>query len=74
MNLQIEVGDGRRIIDTAGFKIYGSDTELRQIADAIETALRDGMVQGWVGVGVIDSNSVFPFNGRDNIPSKFWDK
>jgi len=73
LNIQIEAKGSRRIIETDGFKIYGSDVELKQIADSIQVALAYGLVQGWVGVGA-DSNApdAFPFNGS-NIPTKDWE-
>ena len=73
MNIQIEIkNESRRILDEKGFKIYGSDTELRAIADAIYAALGNGLVTGWVGIGEHDKKTAFPNNGIPNLPTKSW--
>ena len=74
MQLTFEVNNGRRVLKTNGFKIYGSDIELRQIADAIQAALGKGLVQGWVGIGDHDKTTAFPNNGIPTLPSKQWDE
>ena len=73
MNIQIEVSGNRRTIDTGGVKVYGSDVELKEIADAIYEALHAGLVLGWVGVGADrKAKDVFPFNGKQNVPTNKW--
>ena len=72
MDIKIEVDNSRVEIGADGIKIYGSAEELRQIAEAIEEALRKGLVQGWVGVGIVNPKTVFPFNGLPTVPTKAW--
>lgn len=73
MNLLIEAGENRKELKEDGLKIYGTNVELREIADAIEKALREGLVQGWVGVGTLaGSPNVFPHNDVRVIPVKKW--
>lgn len=68
----IEV-DGRRRTLSAGLKVYGNSQDLTELRDAITEALNAGLVQGWVGVGVIDDeHTVFPHPGKDGIPTKDW--
>jgi len=70
--LIVEV-DGRRRTLSTGLKVYGTAEDLAELRDAITEALNCGLVQGWVGAGVIDDpGSVFPHDGKDGIPVKDW--
>lgn len=72
MNLLIETKETRREVKD-GFKLYGSDTELREISDAIRKALSEGLVQGWVGIGtLVGDKYVFPNNDTRIIKTKTW--
>ena len=65
--------DGRRRTINSGLKVYGTAQDLAELRDAITTALNAGLVQGWVGAGMIDDpKTVFPYNGKDGIPLKDW--
>ena len=67
MNIQIEVEGKRRTI-SSGLKVYGTAADLEELRDAITTALNCGLVQGWVGIGLLpDDRTTFPYNGKDGI-------
>lgn len=72
MNLHIEVEDNRRVITQSALKIYGTAEELTKIRDAIQDALDNGLVLGWVGVGAVDKETVFPNNGKQDVPTTVW--
>lgn len=73
MQLQIEVKGQRRIVDTPGFKIYGTKEELEEIRRSVDIAINSGLVIGWVGIGTVDDpKTVFPFNGKPDVETKGW--
>ena len=49
MKLIIETLNQRREINT-GFNLYGSAEDLREVKEAIDSRLRDGMALGWVEI------------------------
>ena len=63
MKIIIESEGSRRLINS-NFRLYGSDADLKLIADAIKQALDAGLVQGWVEVGqaVAKDTTTFPFD------------
>ena len=71
-DIQIEVGERRRII-SGGLKVYGTAEDLTALRDAITEALNSGLVQGWVGIGLLpDDHTTFPYNGKQGIPVSTW--
>jgi len=70
--MKIEKDDRRREVGQ-GFNLYGTKEEFEAMRHQITKALNSGLIQGWVGIGKVDDEkTVFPFNGKENVPEKNW--